>query len=293
MATKHLFPLAAVSREERRLISAARKAVRSSYCPYSNFSVGAAVLTESGNIYTGCNVENCSYGASMCAERVAIFKAVSEGHRKFKAIAIYAPMAPKNAVSCGCGICRQVIAEFGLDILVLKLCNNGMVIRKPIRLLLPNSFVPAIVRQAANKETTPMKAKPRTHIDRVVAAVTDSLTPELLQPRYRKLAEGKHKTFGHCYAGSEAVWYLLDGKEGEWAPQVVRVQGGTHWYLKHKTNGKVLDPTAQQFPDPVPYENGNRCPFLTGKPSKRAAILIERANSLLANVRRKRSKQTA
>ena len=290
MATKHLLPLGTLSRLERRLISAARKAVRSAYCPYSNFSVGAAVLTESGNIYTGCNVENCSYGASICAERVAIFKAVSEGHTKFKAIAIYAPEAPKHAVSCGCGICRQVIAEFGLDILILKLCNDGMVVRKPIRLLLPNSFVPAIVGHAkTTRKETKMKAKPRGHIDRVVAAVTENLTPDLLQPRYRKLAAGKHPTFGHCYAASEAVWYLLGGKESDYTPNVVRVPGGTHWYLKHKTKESVyLDPTAEQFAEPVPYENGVRCPFLTGKPSKRAAALIERATKQLSQSRRKR-----
>jgi cytidine deaminase len=152
MAGKYLLPLVSLAPLEQELVETAKKAVKNAYCEYSNFPVGAAVLTEADSIFAGCNVENCSYGAAMCAERVAVFKAVSEGHRHFKALAIFAPAAPKRAVSCGCGICRQVIAEFGLDIMILKLRNDGLVIRKPMRLLLPNAFVPGIVRHAKDKE---------------------------------------------------------------------------------------------------------------------------------------------
>ncbi|HEX3302805.1 MAG TPA: cytidine deaminase, partial [Thermomicrobiales bacterium] len=101
--------------QAQMLMDYARAATASAYVPYSKFPVGAAVMTESGAIFTGVNIENCSSGATVCAERVAIFKAVSEGYRRLRAIAIYAPNAPKRGSSCGCGICRQVMAEFGLD----------------------------------------------------------------------------------------------------------------------------------------------------------------------------------
>ncbi len=111
----------------------------------------------------------------------------------------------------------------------------------------------------------------------VTAAVVASLTSDLLKPRYRKIASTQHKTFGHCYAASEALWYLLGGKSSGYQPQVLRVQGGTHWFLKHKLSGKVLDPTAKQFLEPINYAAAIRCPFLTGKPSSRAAIIMARA----------------
>ena len=89
-----------------RLIEAAKKAQKNAYCPYSRYPVGAAVLTESGHIYTGCNVENASFGLAICAERVAIFKAVSQGEKKIRALSV----AAKSAKPCGA--CRQVIIEF-------------------------------------------------------------------------------------------------------------------------------------------------------------------------------------
>lgn len=91
------------------LIKKAHEAKERAYAPYSKFKVGAALLTESGKVYTGCNIENASYGATNCAERTAIYKAVSEGETKIKAIAI---VSSGNEVTYPCGICRQVIAEF-------------------------------------------------------------------------------------------------------------------------------------------------------------------------------------
>ncbi|MBO9540417.1 cytidine deaminase [bacterium] len=98
------------------LLEQAREAMRSAYAPYSRFPVGAALLTEDGRVFTGCNVENAAYPLSMCAERVAIGKAVSEGATRFVAIAVTAerirPVTP-------CGACRQVLAEFGEMAVVL------------------------------------------------------------------------------------------------------------------------------------------------------------------------------
>ncbi len=89
-----------------RLVEAAKAAQKKAYCPYSRYPVGAAVLMDSGRIYTGCNVENASFGLAICAERVAIFKAVSHGEKKIKALCV----AAKSAKPCGA--CRQVIIEF-------------------------------------------------------------------------------------------------------------------------------------------------------------------------------------
>lgn len=103
--------------DTEKLIEAAKKARENSYSPYSKFKVGAAVLTKSGKIYGGCNVENASYGLTNCAERTAIFKAVSEGEREFAALAIIAdtkrPIPP-------CGACRQVIEEFKINTIIMS-----------------------------------------------------------------------------------------------------------------------------------------------------------------------------
>ncbi len=98
---------------DRELIQAAADARRFSYSPYSHFRVGAAILTKTGKVYTGCNVENAAYSPTNCAERTAIFKAVSEGEREFAKIAIVG--GPEGGISgfCApCGVCRQVMAEF-------------------------------------------------------------------------------------------------------------------------------------------------------------------------------------
>lgn len=91
---------------KNKLIEAAKRAQKSAYCPYSRYPVGAAVLMDSGRMYTGCNVENASFGLAICAERVAIFKAVSHGDKKVRALCV----AAKSAKPCGA--CRQVIIEF-------------------------------------------------------------------------------------------------------------------------------------------------------------------------------------
>ena len=106
------------------------------YAPYSKFHVGAAVRTKKGLVFTGCNVENASYGLTICAERTALVKAVSEGHRDIEAIAI----SVKNAAS-PCGACRQFIAEFGSDIIILLCDANGKLVEETnIATLLPRGF---------------------------------------------------------------------------------------------------------------------------------------------------------
>jgi cytidine deaminase len=120
-----------------KLLAAAKKVQRRAHAPYSKFHVGAALLTKSGKVYTGCNVENASYGLTICAERVAITKAVSEGHRQFKAIAV---VAPSNALS-PCGACRQVLAEFGDMVVVCADSRNPRRMRlNLLSELLPHTF---------------------------------------------------------------------------------------------------------------------------------------------------------
>jgi len=120
----------------QELIKKAKEAKEKAYAPYSGFKVGAAVEAESGIIYTGCNVENSSFGLSMCAERIAIFKAVSEGERKFKRIVVVAntkgPVSP-------CGACRQVMSEFGnFDVILAN--DDGEIEQTTVDQLLPGAF---------------------------------------------------------------------------------------------------------------------------------------------------------
>lgn len=111
---------------------------KTSYAPYSHFPVGAAVLADDGYIYTGCNIENASYSAGICAERTAIFKAVSAGCRRLQAIAI---VGPKGSYTYPCGICRQVLAEFaGSDLPVILAKNPDEYIVKTLGELLPGAF---------------------------------------------------------------------------------------------------------------------------------------------------------
>jgi len=125
-----------------RLIQAATEARQWAYAPYSNYAVGAALLTASGRIYDGVNVENAAYPTGICAERVAVFNAVSEGERDFVAIAV----VTANGGS-PCGSCRQVLAEFGLDIVVLIANLDGKVIKETsVARLLPGAFRPKDLR---------------------------------------------------------------------------------------------------------------------------------------------------
>jgi cytidine deaminase len=128
----------------RRLVAAARRAAKSSYSPYSKFRVGAAVLTGSGKIFAGCNVENASYGLTNCAERTAVFKAVAEGQRKLLAVAVYTPTARPTAP---CGACRQVIHEFGPTAAVLCVCDSADRIETTLDQLLPEAFGPKGLRK--------------------------------------------------------------------------------------------------------------------------------------------------
>jgi cytidine deaminase len=122
----------------QKLIESSLAARNWAYAPYSNYMVGAAVLTSSGKIYDGVNVENAVYSTTICAERVAIFKAVSEGEKEFTAIAV----ATSNA-GTPCGSCRQVISEFGLDIQVLIVNGEGIIEQETtISELLPGAFGP-------------------------------------------------------------------------------------------------------------------------------------------------------
>lgn len=123
--------------ETARLKKAAALAREHAYAPYSGFRVGAAVLTPSGRVYAGCNVENASFGATLCAERAAVSAAVSAGERALAAIAITAGGAPVVP----CGICRQVLSEFSPDGSLPVLCVGAQGDRVlPLRALLPDSF---------------------------------------------------------------------------------------------------------------------------------------------------------
>ncbi|RKD34726.1 cytidine deaminase [Thermohalobacter berrensis] len=124
----------------KSLIKQAIKAKKNAYVPYSNFKVGAALLTKSGNVYTGCNIESASFTPTNCAERTAIFKAVSEGERDFKAIAIVGDS--KKDYTYPCGVCRQVIREFGKNIKVIIAKSEDDYKEYTLEDLLPNSFGP-------------------------------------------------------------------------------------------------------------------------------------------------------
>jgi len=123
----------------KKLKTAAKAAAAKAYAPYSKFRVGAAVLTESGKIFAGCNVENASYGLCNCAERTAIFSAVAAGEKKFRCVVVY---TPTPAATAPCGACRQVIHEFGRQIRVHSFCDGRDLIDTSISALLPAAFGP-------------------------------------------------------------------------------------------------------------------------------------------------------
>ena len=119
-----------------QLIKLARAARENAYAPYSGFRVGAALLAKSGKVYTGCNIENASFTPTVCAERTALFKAVSEGEREFNAIAIVG-----NTEKCfPCGVCRQVMSEFCSAGFKVYLQENGKAVSYTLGELLPGKF---------------------------------------------------------------------------------------------------------------------------------------------------------
>ncbi|MDD6235031.1 MAG: cytidine deaminase [Lachnospiraceae bacterium] len=124
--------------DKHTLIDSAYAAMEKSYSPYSHFKVGAALVAEDGSIYTGCNIENASYGAAICAERTAMVKAVSEGHTSFKCIAIVSSSREKTLP---CGICRQFLSEFASEdaVVIMHDINEG-IIEMPFSKIYPEPF---------------------------------------------------------------------------------------------------------------------------------------------------------
>ena len=122
---------------DRELLKIAKEASLHAYVPYSGFPVGAALECEGGQVFTGCNIENAAYGSTMCAERVAIFKAVSEGFTKFSRIAIY---GEGKGYCMPCGSCRQVMAEFSPEMEVLCAKEGGGYVSYPLNRLMPYTF---------------------------------------------------------------------------------------------------------------------------------------------------------
>jgi cytidine deaminase len=123
----------------KELVSRARAAAPNAYAPYSGLCVGAALLTDSGSVYVGCNVENASYPAGICAERSAAAQAISHGERGFRAIAI---AAPGRDYCSPCGICRQFLTEFAPEMEVFLTDTHDHIVRYTLSELLPHAFEP-------------------------------------------------------------------------------------------------------------------------------------------------------
>lgn len=122
---------------DEKLVQLAKDAMQNAYVPYSHFKVGAALLAKDGTVFQGCNIENASYGATNCAERTAVFKAVSEGYREFEKIAI---AASSGDYAAPCGICRQVLFEFMPDGKVILDSDEKGMVTYTVRELLPVGF---------------------------------------------------------------------------------------------------------------------------------------------------------
>ncbi|KAI0215001.1 Cytidine deaminase [Lamellibrachia satsuma] len=134
----------------RQLVEQSVDAKKYAYCPYSHFPVGAALLCEDGSIYTGCNVENAVYPNGLCAEKTAGAKAVSEGHRKFKAIAISSNL---DSIITPCGPCRQFLAEFGPQMDVYMTKSDLTFTKMSLRDLLPLAFTPSHLEETQKIDT--------------------------------------------------------------------------------------------------------------------------------------------
>ena len=138
--------------EIQKIIDAARAARDCSLSPFSNFCVGAAVETEDGKIYTGCNIESASYGLTVCAERVAIWKALSEGERNFKRLAVVVDTDP---LTPPCGTCRQIIWEFCRNATIILANLRGKTETVEMRELLPRAFDARFLKDKKSDENTP------------------------------------------------------------------------------------------------------------------------------------------
>ena len=128
----------------RQLEQRARDAIKNAYSPYSHFPVGAAVLTASGKVFSGSNVENASFGLCNCAERTAVFTAIASGEREIRAVAIY---TPTRILTTPCGACRQVLNEFGPDAIVISICDGKERLATSLSKLLPSAFGPKNLRR--------------------------------------------------------------------------------------------------------------------------------------------------
>ena len=125
------------------LIEEAKKAMEKAYAPYSGYKVGAALLGADGRVYTGCNIENAAFGPTICAERTAVAKAVSEGRRDFVRIVV---AGDSDAPCVPCGVCRQVLREFASDIEIICLGSDGSELTMALSDLLPRSFGPEFLK---------------------------------------------------------------------------------------------------------------------------------------------------
>ncbi|MFH1584367.1 MAG: cytidine deaminase [Actinomycetota bacterium] len=128
--------------DNRELVEIAKKTGENAYAPYSNFKVGAALLTKSGNVYQGCNIENSSYGLTICAERAAISNAVSNGEKEFTKMAIVGGFAEKQneTLLTPCGACMQIMSEFNPDLELILLNTVGKIITINLKELFPKPF---------------------------------------------------------------------------------------------------------------------------------------------------------
>jgi len=127
------------------LIADARRVAGNAWCPYSRFSVGAALLTSTGKVVTGCNVENASSGLTICAERSAVFQAIAVGERRFERLVVYTPTSQPTSP---CGACRQVLAEFAPTLPVVCVCDGPGRLETSLSELLPHAFGPESIRPA-------------------------------------------------------------------------------------------------------------------------------------------------
>jgi len=142
-----------VMRDPSSILAAALAARRAAYAPYSNFFVGAALIGRDGRLYTGANIENASFGLSMCAERVALYTAVSAGQRAFEALAV---AGPDGVTTMPCGACRQVLSEFNLSLRIIYL-DRGQLKMTTLQQLLPEAFTPQALNDAQQTNVRGMR----------------------------------------------------------------------------------------------------------------------------------------